>query len=117
MWFPLIIALFLASLLAFSHGLLRWIAAQKADGYLQLLTQYWWIVGVAIGIYVFIFFFYAYILRSIAISVLYPTYTGLSIIFVFLMGAWFFNESMNLWQLIGCFLIVCGIFLVSGRLS
>jgi len=109
-------ALMLASLLAFSHGLLKWVAIQKVDGYFDLLAQYWWIICVAIGIYVFIFFYYAYVLRFVQISTFYPIYTGLSIILVFLIGIGWFGETMRWPQAIGCLLIISGIFMVSGKL-
>jgi len=107
-------ALLLASLLAFSHGLLKWVSSQQSESYLHSLTQYWWVIGLAIGIYVFIFFYYAYVLRTLAIGVLYPAYTGLSIVLVLLMGVWLFGENITLWQIAGCLLIICGIFLVTG---
>ncbi len=107
-------AVLLASLLAFSHGLLKWLSQRQAHGYLQLLLEYWWVMGAAIGIYVFIFFYYAYVLRRVDLAVLYPAYTGLSIVLVFALGAWYFGEAVSAWQLLGCALIIGGIFLVSG---
>lgn len=115
MWlFALFNALLLATLLTFSHGLLKWVSTHTNDSYLQTMLQYWWAMGLAISVYVFIFFYYAYILRSVDIAILYPVYTGLSIIFVFLMGIYFFNETASIWQLSGCILIISGILLVSG---
>jgi multidrug transporter EmrE-like cation transporter len=107
-------ALLLASLLAFSHGLLKWIANQPSEDYWHSLLAYWWVFGLAIGIYGFIFFYYAYVLRTVAIGVLYPVYTGLSIVLVLLMGVWLFGEPITFWQVAGCVLIAGGIFLVTG---
>ena len=115
MWvFALSNALLLATLLTLSHGLLKWVASHTSKNYIQTLLEYWWVIGLAISVYVFIFFYYAYVLRTVDIAILYPIYTGLSIIFVFLMGIYFFGESTSTWQLLGCGLIMSGIILVSG---
>jgi len=107
-------AIFLACLLTFSHGLLRWLSTQEAGSFVNCALQNWRVTGTAIAIYIFIFFYYAYILKFISISVLYPVYTGLSIIFVFLMGTFFFHEPYSMRHIIGCVLIIAGIYLVSG---
>ena len=110
----LVNALFLSTLLSFSHGLLKWLSTQKTGGHLQTMIDYWWVVGGAICVYVFIFFYYAYVLRHISINILYPVYTGLSIVFVFSIGVLLFREPYNWQHMLGCFLIIIGIFLVSG---
>ncbi len=110
-------AILLASLLTLSHGLLKWVANHSTGHYLQTLQHYGWLVGIAIGLYGFIFLYYAYVLQTVAIAVLYPIYTGLSIILVLLMGAGWFGEVISLWQLLGCALIIGGIFLVSGAVG
>lgn len=110
--------LFHASLLAFlltlSHGILKWVSQKNTGSYLQLIIDSWWKIGLAIGLYVFIFFYYTYILRTVHINILYPIYTGLSIVLVFLMGAVFFKEPVSGFQIIGVFVILLGIGLVSG---
>lgn len=107
-------ALLLASLLTLSHGLLKWVSSHRHGSYLQSLAEYWWAVGLAISLYVFIFFYYIYVLRSIPIGYLYPVYTGLSIVFVFLMSAWYFGEPTSTSQLLGSALILAGVVLVTG---
>ena len=106
-------AMFLAFLLAFSQGLLKWIANQKIDNYFHLLMQHWFTLGSAISIYLFLFFYYIYVLRGVNLGVFYAAYTGLAIVFVFVMGISFFGESVNTLQILGCLLIVSGVFLVS----
>jgi len=117
MLYSILNSLFLASLLAFSHGLLKWVSSQQIHvegGYFALLFKYWFFVGAAISVYVFIFFYYIYVLRNVNIGSFYAAYTGLSITFVFLIGIYYFQEPMQLPQLLGIFLIIVGIFLVSG---
>ncbi|MDX1431383.1 MAG: SMR family transporter [Gammaproteobacteria bacterium] len=107
-------ALLLAGLLTLSHGLLKWVSTHRQATYLETLVEYWWAVGLAMSLYVFIFFYYVYVLRSVPIGYLYPVYTGLSIVFVFAMGAWFFGEPTSAAQIAGSALILVGIFLVTG---
>lgn len=115
MWVSSILnALLLATLLAFSHGLLKWVSAHSSGSYMQTLSEYWWILAIAIGIYVGIFFYYAYVLRTVPIGILYPVYTGLSVIFVFLIGTWLFGEPASLVQIFGCAVIIAGVAMVSG---
>jgi small multidrug resistance pump len=106
--------LFLAFLLAFSHGLLKWISAQEASNFLEKVSLYWWQLGLAIGIYVFIFFYYAYLLQKISLSALYPAYTGLSIVLVAAVGALIFDEAVTIYQVIGILLIILGVLLVTS---
>ena len=111
---PILNSLLLATLLTFSHGLLKWVSIQKSNTHLELIIEYWWVYVTSIGLYVFIFFYYAYILKSTPISMLYPIYTGLSIISVFLMGVVIFNEPVTAKQIIGCIFILTGMYFVSG---
>lgn len=107
-------AVLLAILLTLSHGILKWVSTHQSETFLESLVEYWWAVGLAIGLYVFIFFYYIYVLRSVPIGYLYPVYTGLSIVLVFAMGAWLFDETVSISQIVGGTLILSGIFLVSG---
>ena len=118
MWITSILnALLLATLLAFSHGLLKWVSAHSSNSYMQTLSEYWWVITIAIGIYVGIFFYYAYVLRTVPIGILYPTYTGLSVVFVFLIGIWLFGEPVSLVQVLGCAVIIAGVAMVSGSVG
>lgn len=47
------------------------------------------------------------------ISILYPVYTGLSIVCVCFIGVYIFDEPFNSQHVIGGLLIVCGIILMS----
>lgn len=103
----------LALLLVLSHGILRWIAEQRSASYWTMLVEYWIWFALALAIYGFVFLYYTYVLRTIGIALLYPTYTGLSVILVFLVGVFYFNESVSVAQVVGCLLIVLGVILVA----
>lgn len=106
-------ALLLAALLTISHGMLKWVSLSPQLSFLESILSKWLVVSGAIFIYVFIFFYYIYVLRGTAINTLYPTYTGLSIIFVFVMGVFVFSESTKPVQVLGCLFIVAGILMVN----
>lgn len=104
-------AVCLAFLLTLSHSILKW-ASQKGGAdvaFLRLMVTNWWQIGLAMGLYVFIFLYYTHALRTMHISFLYPVYTGLSIVLVFLVGTLFFNEPVSLRQIVGIVLILVGI--------
>jgi small multidrug resistance pump len=107
-------AFLLASLLAFSHGLLKWVSAQAHDNYFDLLVEHWFYVLLSLSIYGLVFFYYIFVLRSAPISFLYPIYTGLSVFFVMLIGRFAFNEVVSLYQVLGTALILAGIVVIGG---
>jgi small multidrug resistance pump len=104
----------LAGLLALSHGLLKWVAIQKAENYFKLLGEHWCIVGLALAIYAGIFFYYIFMLKSTSLSIIYPLYTGLSLLFVLLLGVLLFHERLDFFQVLGSLCIVIGVLLM-GR--
>jgi len=109
-------ALLLAGLLASSHAVLKWVSIQAHDTYSQLLLSQWKAIALALSVYGFIFFYYIVVLRSSPVSILYPVYTGLSVLFVLLVGRYVFHESVSSVQIAGACSILIGIVLMgSGR--
>ncbi len=102
----------LAVLLALSHGLLKWISIQKAENYFKLLGAHWGVLGLALTIYAGIFFYYIFMLKSTSLSIIYPLYTGLSLLFVMLLGVLAFHERLDLLQGVGALFIVIGVVLM-----
>ncbi|GEM_PF-386481 len=106
-------AILLASFLASSHGLLKWVSIQPGGNYWMLLLRQWPVVLLALAIYGFVFFYYIFVLRGSPVSILYPVYTGLSVALVTLVGVMFFEESLQPLQLMGAVMIVGGIAFMS----
>jgi small multidrug resistance pump len=104
-------AALLASLLAFSHGVLKWVSSQAHTDYLQLILSQWKLVMLALSIYGLVFFYYILVLRSSPITSLYPVYTGLSVLFVMLVGRLVFHETVSPYQILGAGFILAGIVL------
>ena len=102
----------LAVLLALSHGLLKWVAIQKAENYFRLLGDHWGIIGLALAVYAAIFFYYIFMLKSTSLSIIYPLYTGLSLLFVLLLGAFVFHERLDFFQAAGSLCILLGVVLM-----
>lgn len=112
-WYSIFNAVLLASLLAFSHGLMKWVSNKNIGvSYVETVLNYWLHIGIAVGIYVLIFFYYIHVLKAVNISSFYASYTGLSLVFVVLIGTLFFKEPMSNTQMLGIALIIGGIFLV-----
>ena len=110
----LVHAFLLASLLAFSHGILKWLSGQNHSDYFDLLSQNWLYLLISLSIYGFIFFYYVFVLRNSPISILYPIYTGLSVLFVLFIGKVIFNEVTSIYQIFGATLILAGIIVMGG---
>jgi small multidrug resistance pump len=73
-------------------------------------------VFAALAVYGFIFFYYILVLRSSPVSILYPVYTGLSVLFVLLIGRLVFSEPLTSVQVLGAGFVLMGIVLMgSGR--
>ena len=102
----------LSSLLAFSHGLLKWVARKEVENYLDLVSSYWLQIGFSLLIYGFVFFYYIHVLRKEDIAILYSSYTGLSILLVLSIGIFFFGETLSFGQIGGGILIIAGIVLI-----
>ena len=109
-------ALILATLLASSHALLKWVSVQPNNGYVDMLLSQWKGVFAALALYGFIFFYYIVVLRSSPVSILYPVYTGLSVLFVLLVGRYVFSEPLTTMQVLGAGFVLTGIILMgAGR--
>ena len=74
------------------------------------------IIFAALALYGFIFFYYIVVLRSSPVSILYPVYTGLSVLFVLLAGRFYFSEPLSSVQIVGAGFVLMGIVLMgTGR--
>jgi multidrug transporter EmrE-like cation transporter len=82
---------------------------------LKSLTSIFMNPGVVGGItaYVFALAGYSYTLSRIDLSVAYPIMSGLSFLLVLMVSALFLKESIQPIQLLGCVVILTGVWLVS----
>lgn len=95
-------------MLTLSHALMRGAAA-----FVPLESPWIFRVAIALFLYGMVFFIYLMSLKYFDISVLYPTYTALSIIGVSMVGIFYFGESFSLYKIIGLSLLLLGILLIS----
>ena len=105
-------AFLLALTLSISHAVLKWVSIQQHSDYMQLLVAQWKMIFIALFLYGLVFFYYVFVLRSSPISSLYPIYTGLSVLFVMLLGSTIFGEPVTLMKSSGAALILTGIVLM-----
>ena len=109
----LINALFLAVLLTISHGIMKWISSQPSAGFADALFLYWPYLGVSIAIYLLIYLYYLFALRFLQLTILYPIYTGISMLLVFALGAIYFAEPVSPVKVIGCVFVTTGVVLIT----
>lgn len=108
-------ALLLSGLLALTHGIMRMIGIRSSQKTLvDMLLSNWHLFLLAVSLYGFVFVYYTAALRYQKLALLYPLYTGLSVILVLSTGMFYFGEGVSALQLIGCVLLVAGIFLIAS---
>lgn len=96
--------------LTLSHVLLRR-GGLTGEPFLSFPRLYY--TGAALCLYVVIFLYYGYLLQRFRLSVFYPVYTTLSILFVFLSGILFFSEGLTLKSVVGIIFMLVGVVLLS----
>ena len=106
----------LAVVLTVSHGLLKWVSQQPHADLADLLWRQGAVVVAALALYGGVFVWYLHALRSFDMAVLFPIYTGLTLVLVALVGVLLFGERLSAAQGAGIVLIVVGVFLLTrGR--
>lgn len=70
-------------------------------------------LGGALALYFTVFVLYAYALRRLELSVLYPTYTALSVLLTCLAGIVYFGEQWTIRTVVGCLLLIAAVFVLS----
>lgn len=102
-------AVILAVLLTTANILLKMISAANADSGLDMYLASPVKLLVAIALYFLVFLAYPYLLRFYPMNIIFPSYTGLTVLLVAASGAVFFGEKMGPSQLVGVALLVAGI--------
>jgi len=101
----------LALTLTLSHVLLRK-GGLTGDAYISFPRMYY--TTSALFLYLLIFLYYGYLLQRFKLSIFYPVYTSLSILFVFTSGIIFFGEGITPRAVSGIILILLGVVLLSS---
>lgn len=102
------VAIALAGTLTLSHALLRAAASHSYFDIGWLLR-----VGGALILYALVFFAYSFVLKYFDLSILYPAYTGLSILGVVVVGVIYFGEQLTGLKIVGVLSIVFGVALIA----
>lgn len=83
------------------------------QSFLKMITDIPLVVG---GVfYVFSFACYIYILNQANVSLMYPILTSLGLILITLISVFYLHESLRFIQIIGIFVIIFGVWLVSHK--
>ena len=106
--------LFLAATSTAAQLLLRTATRRSAgDDYLTLLQAQWPMIFVALTLFGVNFFYYIFALDRTAIAWLYPVYTTLTLVLIFLAGVVVFKEPVTAMQSAGVFVLCIGIFMIT----
>jgi small multidrug resistance pump len=106
-------AALLAGVLALSHALMRTIGMRSSQkGLMDMLLSNWHLFLAALALYGFVFVYYTAALRHQKLALLYPLYTGLSVMLVLAAGVYHFGEGLSGPQIVGCLLMAAGIFMI-----
>lgn len=76
-------------------------------------------LGGALGLYFCVFLLYAQLLRRFELSLLYPSYTAVSVLLTYVAGVVFFHEPASARAGVGCLLLIVALYLIasSGQVS
>lgn len=103
---------FLALLLTGAQVLFKIFALSRVSNtalHLSLLFP----LGGALILYFVVFLLYAHALRRLELSLLYPSYTALSILFTYIAGVIIFREQVSVRAVIGCILLFLALYLLA----
>jgi undecaprenyl phosphate-alpha-L-ara4N flippase subunit ArnE len=84
-----------------------------SDDVLNLFLNFYFLLGV--GFYGVSVILFAKSLRRLPVSVAHPVSAGLSFLFLVIVARIFLDEKLFLHQLVGCVLVIIGIFLLGKQ--
>ncbi|MFS2225020.1 DMT family transporter [Pantoea sp. B65] len=94
---------------ALAGGMLK-IGAQRSSN-LSLVD--YWPHATSVALYFIGFLFYFLALSRLSLTVAYPVMISSAVIFVMLMGAFWFSEPVTMLKIVGTLLIISGVFLIN----
>lgn len=81
---------------------------KKTNGFTVILPTVLVIIGYALA-----FFFLSHATKVIPIGIAYAIWAGIGIVLIALIGYFAFNQSLDLWALIGILLILSGVLVIN----
>ncbi|MHA6204596.1 hypothetical protein ACXU4B_09245 [Dyella soli] len=108
-------ATFLATLLTGAQIMFKLFAInRRLDAFYW--PQYLPLTG-ALTLYFAVFVIYAHILKRLPLSLLYPTYTALSVLLTYAASTAIFREQVTVRSLVGCVMLVGAVYLIASPAS
>jgi small multidrug resistance pump len=111
--YAIIVSALLALLLTASNILLKIASSSNTNSIIEMYISNAGKIFIALSIYFSVFLAYPYVLRFFPVSIIFPIYTGLAMLFVMISGGVFFSEKIHLTQYIGALLLISGIVLIA----
>lgn len=115
--YAIFFAALLAVALAVANIFLKLAAGGGQQSALELYTNNIGKISIALFFYFGVFLVYPLLLKHFPLNVIFPIYTGLTILFVTIAGVLMFEEKFALHQLVGVGLLIAGIVLISWTKS
>lgn len=106
----------LALLLAGAQVLFKYFASSKTSDETSVLVHFMPLAG-ALGLYFTVFVLYALVLKRYPLSLIYPTYTALSVLLTYAAGIFIFREPPTLRGIAGLALLTVAVGLLSAPAS
>jgi len=103
---------FLALLLTGAQVLFKIFALSRSSSAGIHLAQLFPLGG-ALILYFAVFLLYAHALRRLELSLLYPSYTAMSILLTYVAGIVIFREHISIRAVIGCILLFVALYLIA----
>jgi small multidrug resistance pump len=111
--YPILVSTVIALLMATANILLKMVSAVETDTGIEMYTASPIKFLISIGLFFGVFLLYPYVLRFYPMSIVFPCYTGITVLLIMLSGAFLFDEKIALPQIAGSILLVIGIALIS----
>lgn len=115
--YAIFFAALLAIALAVANIFLKLAASGEQQSAIELYTNNVGKISIALFFYFGVFLVYPLLLKHFPLNVIFPVYTGLTILFVTFAGILMFEEKFAFHQLLGVGLLIAGIILISWTKS
>ena len=111
--YAIFFAALLAIALAVANVFLKLAANSGEHSALEMYSNNVGKIGIALFFYFGVFLIYPLLLKHFPLNVIFPVYTGLTILFVTLAGVLMFEEKFALHQFFGVSLLITSVALIS----
>jgi small multidrug resistance pump len=111
--YPILASAVLAGLLTSANILMKMVSAVETDTYIGMYLASPVKILISSGLFFGVFLLIPYILRFFPMTIIFPCYTGITVLLIMVAGTVLFDEKVALPQIAGSILLVISIALIS----